>query len=117
MHIYAPIEISDLESLIAGKAWAPVQIFSATPDFLLENPDLDEEECEYLLSLAAATAALDDKEQALVIAAESNNSDELVLSDIQCVFLCSPSEDDSEIELAWFGPTEIASHIQEWKQL
>ena len=117
MHTYAPIEVSELESLLAGSSWQPTQIFHATPDFLADNPDLDEEEYEYLLSLSAAQAALDGKKRALVIAADSENFEELVFKDIQCVFLCSHSAEDSEIELAWFGPTEISSQLDEWKTL
>ena len=117
MHTYVPIEVSELEILLAGRSWQPSHTFSATSDFLEGNPDLDEEECEYLLSLEAAQVALEGKEKALVIAADIENTEEISFKDIQCVFLCSYSDEDSEIDLAWFGPTEISSQLPEWKTM
>lgn len=115
MRIYAPIDITELENLMAGQRWTPSIFFGATPEFISAHPELDEEECEYLLSISAAEAALESNQPALVLAAESDSAEELGIHEIECVFLCTPSESESEIDLAWFGLSEISHHLQEWK--
>lgn len=114
MRIYAPIDITELENLMAGQKWTPSIFFGATPEFMAAHPELDEEECEYLLSISAAEAALESNQPALVLAAESDSAEELGINQIECVFVCTPSDGESDIELAWFGLSEISHHMHEW---
>jgi len=115
VRIYAPITVAELSELLAGGTWSPNVSFVASAEFLEEHHDLDEEESEYLLTLQAAHEALGDDTAGLVLVVESESIDQISKSDIECVFRCTIGEDDEDIDLAWFGPTELDLQINEWQ--
>lgn len=114
MRAYAPVTVADLTTLFHDGAFHPASAFYLTEEFIDENPELDQEECEYLLSVQAAKSALGDRDFALIIAAEVEQIGEIGKSEVECVFECVPSEDKDEIDLIWFGVSEIESNLHSW---
>ena len=59
MRAYLPISYKDLEIFLAEKSFEADELYAPTIHFVVENPDCDEEELEYLLSVAASEEALE----------------------------------------------------------
>ena len=113
MRIYLPITAKELENFLAGGDLALIHDFAVTDEFIQSNSDLDSEECEYLRSVEAASSVLEKAEYGLILALEMEPSGRATPADIECLFDCR-YDGDGEIELTWFGPTEIAHHLPEW---
>jgi len=127
MRAYLAISQKDLAALIDSKSIEVDELFAPTPQFVAENTDCDEEELEYLLSLAAGEEALDlrlsEKAPGIVLAVEVEQSqvgesyeDSITLTSavtwdqIQCALLAYQGDD----ELVWFATQEIEIHCGEW---
>ena len=128
MRAYLPISHKDLEAFVLAKGIEADQVFAPTPSFVSENLDCDEEELEYLLSIAAGEEALElrlsEKAPGIVLAFEvtdeqiaENYEDSITLKtplpweQLQCALLAFQGED----ELVWFATQEIELHLAEWK--
>jgi hypothetical protein len=128
MRAYLPISHKDLEAFVLTKSIEADQVFAPTPSFVSENLDCDEEELEYLLSIAAGEEALElrlsEKAPGIVLAFEvtdeqiaENYEDSITLKtllpweQLQCALLAFQGED----ELVWFATQEIELHLAEWK--
>ena len=74
MRAYLPISHKDLEGFVLNKSLEVDELYAPTIHFVVENPDCDEEELEYLLSVAAGEEALElrlsEKAPGIVIALE-----------------------------------------------
>lgn len=114
MRAYAPVTIEELRALIDGKVVELASIFRATPEYQAANSDLDEEECEYNLSQEAAERSLAQDGSGLIIALEVEDAAAISWEQVQCLFECQRSDADSEIELLWFAPSEIAHRLDGW---
>ena len=127
MRAYLAISQKDLAAFIETKSIEVDELFAPTPQFVADNTDCDEEELEYLLSLAAGEEALDlrlsEKAPGIVLAIEveqsqigENYEDCITLksaitwSQIQCALLAYQGDD----ELVWFATQEIEIHCGEW---
>jgi hypothetical protein len=128
MRAYLPISHKDLEAFVLTKSIEADQVFAPTPSFVSENLDCDEEELEYLLSIAAGEEALElrlsEKAPGIVLAFEVTNEQiaenyensitlktPLPWEQLQCALLAFQGED----ELVWFATQEIELHLAEWK--
>lgn len=128
MRAYLPISHKDLEIFVQSKSLEADEIFAPTPAFVAENSDCDEEEIEYLLSVAAGEQALEirlsERAPGIVLAFEITDeqigesyNDSLTLKSVllwdqlQCALLAFQGDD----ELVWFATQEIAIHLAEWK--
>jgi hypothetical protein len=128
MRAYLPITHKDLESFVANKTLEVDELYAPTIHFVVENPDCDEEELEYLLSVTAGEAAIElslsEKAPGIVVAfeiekeqigehyAQSITVTSPVLWDqVQCALLSFQGDD----ELIWFATQEIELHLAEWK--
>jgi hypothetical protein len=128
MRAYLPISHKDLEAFVLSKSIDVEQVFAPTPAFVSDNLDCDEEELEYLLSIAAGQEALElrlsEKAPGIVLAFEV--TDELIAEKyedsitlktalpwelLQCALLAFQGDD----ELVWFATQEIEIHLAEWK--
>ena len=104
------------------------EVFAPTQAFVADNSECDEEELEYLLSIAAGEEALElrlsEKAPGIVLAfeitdeqvAESYEDSVTVKSalpwdQLQCALLAFQGDD----ELVWFATQEIEIHLAEWK--
>jgi hypothetical protein len=128
MRAYLPISHKDLEAFVLTKSFAADEVFAPTQGFVSDNSDCDEEELEYLLSIAAGEEALDlrltEKAPGIVLAFEVTDEqiaesyeDSITLKtslpwdQLQCALLAFPGDD----ELVWFATQEIEIHLAEWK--
>ena len=128
MRAYLPITHKDLESFVITKSLEVNELYAPTIHFIVENPDCDEEELEYLLSIAAGEKALElqptEKAPGIVIAFEikkeqigEHYAQSITLispvqwDQVQCALLAFPGDD----ELVWFATQEIDLHMAEWK--
>ncbi len=128
MRAYLPISHKDLEGFISSKSLEVDELYAPTIHFEVENPDCDEEELEYLLSIAAGQEALElrlsEKAPGIVVAFEIEKeqieehyaqsitlSSSLRWDQVQCALLAFQGED----ELVWFATQEIELHMGEWK--
>ena len=128
MRAYLPISHKDLEAFVLSKSIDANQVFAPTTAFVSDNSDCDEEELEYLLSVAAGEAALElrltEKAPGIVVAFEvtdeqiaESHEDSITLKtalpwdQVQCALLAFQGDD----ELVWFATQEIEIHLSEWK--
>jgi hypothetical protein len=128
MRAYLPISHKDLEAFVLTQSIDAEEVFAPTPAFVSDNLDCDEEELEYLLSIAAGQEALElrlsEKAPGIVLAFEvadeqiaENYEDSITLKTalawdlLQCALLAFQGDD----ELVWFATQEIEIHLAEWK--
>jgi hypothetical protein len=128
MRAYLPISHKDLEAFVHSKSLLADEVFAPTQAFVAENLDCDEEELEYLLSIAAGEEALElrlsEKAPGIVLAFEITDEqiaesydDSITLKtalpwdQLQCALLAFQGDD----ELVWFATQEIEIHLAEWK--
>lgn len=128
MRAYLPISHKDLEGFVSSKSLEVDELYAPTIHFEVENPDCDEEELEYLLSIAAGQEALElrlsEKAPGIVLAFEIEKeqiaehyaqsitlSSSLRWDQVQCALLAFQGDD----ELVWFATQEIELHMGEWK--
>jgi hypothetical protein len=128
MRAYLPITHKDLESFVESKSLEADELYAPTIHFQVENPDCDEEELEYLLSVAAGEEALEqrlsEKSPGIVLAFEIEKEQigehydqsitlksALQWNQVQCALLAFQGDD----ELVWFATQEIEIHLGEWK--
>jgi hypothetical protein len=113
---------------VLTKSFDADEVFAPTQAFVSDNLDCDEEELEYLLSVAAGEEALDlrlsEKAPGIVLAFEVTDEqiaesyeDSITLKtplpwdQLQCALLAFSGDD----ELVWFATQEIEIHLAEWK--
>ena len=128
MRAYLPISHKDLEEFVLTKSIDVDEVFGPTPGFVSDNLDCDEEELEYLLSVAAGEEALElrlsENAPGIVLAFEVTNEqiaesyeDSFTLKaalpwdQLQCALLAFQGDE----ELTWFATQEIELHLAEWK--
>lgn len=128
MRAYLPISHKDLEAFVLSKSIDIDEAFAPTQGFVTANVDCDEEELEYLLSIAAGEEALDlrlsEKAPGIVLAFEISDEQiaesyedsitvkaALPWEQLQCALLAFQGDD----ELVWFATQEIELHLGEWK--
>ncbi len=128
MRAYLPISHKDLETFVQNKSFYADEVFAPTQAFVAENSDCDEEELEYLLSIAAGEEALElrlsEGAPGIVLAFEITDEqiaesyeDSVTLKSalpwdqLQCALLAFQGDD----ELVWFATQEIELHLAEWK--
>jgi hypothetical protein len=127
MRAYVGVTAQELSDFLQSTTLDASDVYAATKSFIASNPDLDEEEVEYTLSLVAAEDALelvgDNSGAPLVLAFEVpaeliqdehemsvSLSTALSWKSLECCFEIS---DDGE-ELTWFATQEIADKLSEW---
>ena len=128
MRAYLPISIKDLEGFLVSKTLDVDELYAPTIHFIVENPDCDEEELEYLLSIAAGEESLElrtsETAPGIVLAFEIDKEQigenypqsvtlvsPVVWDQVQCALLAFPEDE----ELVWFATQEIELHMGEWK--
>ena len=127
MRAYLAISQKDLAAFVISKSIEVDELFAPTLQFVADNTDCDEEELEYLLSLAAGEEALElrlsEKAPGIVLAIEVEQAQigesyeesitlnsAITWDQIQCALLAYQGDD----ELVWFATQEIEIHCGEW---
>lgn len=127
MRVYLPISHKQLSEFLLTKSFEVEILFAPTPVFLLENIDCDEEESEYLLSIAAGEKALEliqNQQSPGIVLALDITVDQIAEMLEDSITLRSPinwNQVQSALlayygvdELVWFATQEIELHLNEW---
>jgi len=130
MRGYLAITPEELVKLISDGEIAIETAFVSTSQFKSANPELGEEESEYLLSLLAAEDSISfqddlasfsfalavDLESAQVgeeLEVEVNLLSPIKFSQVDCLFVGDAKADDGE--LTWYAAQEIAIALPNWQ--
>ena len=116
MRAYLAMDLAQLNTFYAQKSCSPEIIYAPTIKFLTENPELDEEEAEYQISMIAARNS-----GGYVIALEIPEKDvaqhleeSIVLNGqvswefVEALFVYNSNED----ELTWYATQEISDYLK-----
>jgi len=130
MRGYLALTPDELAQLIADGEISIDTAFVPTGQFKSINPELGEEESEYILSLLAAEDSIsyqgDSAKFSYVLAVdlesfqighesevEVNLTSPIKFSQADCLFVGEASSDDGE--LTWYAAQEIAVHLPSWQ--
>jgi hypothetical protein len=130
MRGYLALTPDELAQLIADGEISIDTAFVPTGQFKSINPELGEEESEYILSLLAAEDSIsyqgDSAKFSFVLAVdlesfqighesevEVNLTSPIKFSQADCLFVGEASSDDGE--LTWYAAQEIAVHLSSWQ--
>jgi hypothetical protein len=125
MRGYISISPSELQSFLLNGSILVRNLHAPTEDFVLDNPDLDEEELEFTLSMLAAQDALSESSEVTPLVAALEIPQSLIATstegivtltesakweNLECVFLV----EDSGEELTWFATQEVEQQLKIW---
>ena len=115
MRAYLAMSIEELRDFYAQKKFAPEIVYAPTIKFITENPELDEEEAEYEISMIAArnsggyVIALEIPEKQITQHFEESvelNSN-IVWENVEALFVYDSVDD----ELTWYATQEISDFL------
>jgi hypothetical protein len=115
MRAYLALSIDEVRDFYAKKSFNPEIVYAPTIKFITENPELDEEEAEYEISMIAArnsggyVIALEIPEKQITQHFEDTvelNSN-LVWENVEALFVYDSSDD----ELTWYATQEISDFL------
>jgi hypothetical protein len=115
MRAYLALSIDEVRDFYAKKSINPEIVYAPTIKFITENPELDEEEAEYEISMIAArnsggyVIALEIPEKQITQHFEESvelNSN-LVWENVEALFVYDSSDD----ELTWYATQEISDFL------
>lgn len=125
MRAYVGLTYEEVHDLIFSESLEIDTLFAPTTEFVSTHLHLDEEECEFILSMLAADESIDLRDEGFgfVLAAEipsnviaDEGADSIKISTAirldwaACIFLVSP---DGE-ELTWFAIQEVREIMPSW---
>ena len=130
MRGYLALTPDELAELLSDGEISIDAAFVPTAQFKSANPDLGEEESEYILSLLAAEDSiayqgesaqfsfalavdLTDSQIGQESEVEVNLTSPIKFSQVDCLFVGDASVDDGE--LTWYAAQEIAVHLPSWQ--
>jgi len=115
MRAYLALSIEEVRDFYAKKSFNPEIVYAPTIKFITENPELDEEESEYEISMIAArnsggyVIALEIPEKQITQHFEESvelNSN-LVWENVEALFVYDSVDD----ELTWYATQEISDFL------
>jgi hypothetical protein len=115
MRAYLALSIDEVRDFYAKKSFNPEIVYAPTIKFITENPELDEEEAEYEISMIAArnsggyVIAVEIPEKQITQHFEESvelNSN-LVWENVEALFVYDSSDD----ELTWYATQEISDFL------
>ena len=115
MRAYLALSIEEVRDFYAKKSFNPEIVYAPTIKFITENPELDEEEAEYEISIIAArnsggyVIALEIPEKQITQHFEESvelNSN-LVWENVEALFVYDSVDD----ELTWYATQEISDFL------
>jgi hypothetical protein len=115
MRAYLALSIEEVRDFYAKKSFNPEIVYAPTIKFITENPELDEEEAEYEISMIAArnsggyVIALEIPEKQITQHFEESielNSN-LVWENVEALFVYDSVDD----ELTWYATQEISDFL------
>lgn len=115
MRAYLAMSIEELRDFYAQKKFAPEIVYAPTIKFITENPELDEEEAEYEISMIAArnsggyVIALEVTDQQISEHLEESVvlSEPVIWESVEALFVYDSNDD----ELTWYATQEIGDYL------
>jgi hypothetical protein len=115
MRAYLAMGIDDVRDFYAQKTIVPQTVYAPTIKFITENPELDEEEAEYEISMIAArnsggyVIALEIAEKQISQHLEETIilTEEVIWENVEALFAYDINED----ELTWYATQEIGDFL------
>jgi hypothetical protein len=115
MRAYLAMGIDDLRDFYSQQYIAPEIVYAPTIKFITENPELDEEEAEYEISMIAArnsggyVIALEIPEKNIDQHLEETLilNDKVIWENVEALFTYDSSDD----ELTWYATQEIGDFL------
>ena len=115
MRAYLALTIEEVKDFYAQKNFSPGIVYAPTIKFITANPELDEEEAEYEISMIAArnsggyVIALEIQDQQITQHFEESielNS-QVIWENVEALFVYDSQED----ELTWYATQEIGDFL------
>jgi len=115
MRAYLAMSIEELRDFYAQKKFVPEIVYAPTIKFITENPELDEEEAEYEISMIAArnsggyVIALEVADQQISQHLEESVvlSETVIWESVEALFVYDSNDD----ELTWYATQEIGDYL------
>jgi len=115
MRAYLAMSIEELRDFYAQKKFTPEIVYAPTIKFITENPELDEEEAEYEISMIAArnsagyVIALEVTDQQISQHLEESVvlSEPVIWESVEALFVYDSNDD----ELTWYATQEIGDYL------
>ena len=115
MRAYLALSIEELRDFYAQKNFVPEIVYAPTIKFITENPELDEEEAEYEISMIAArnsggyVIALEVTDQQISQHLEESVvlSEPVIWESVEALFVYDSNDD----ELTWYATQEIGDYL------
>ena len=115
MRAYLAMSIEELRDFYAQKKFTPEIVYAPTIKFITENPELDEEEAEYEISMIAArnsggyVIALEVTDQQISQHLEESVvlSEPVIWENVEALFVYDSNDD----ELTWYATQEIGDYL------
>ena len=115
MRAYLAMSIDELKDFYAQKKFVPEIVYAPTIKFITENPELDDEEAEYEISMIAARNSegyviaieVTDKQRAQHLEETLVMSDQVIWENVEALFVYDSTDD----ELTWYATQEIGDYL------
>ena len=115
MRAYLAMSLDEVRDFYAQKKFVPEIVYAPTIKFITDNPELDDEEAEYEISMIAARNS-----EGYVIAIEVTDkqisqhleetvvlSDPVIWENVEALFVYNSTDD----ELTWYATQEIGDYL------
>lgn len=115
MRAYLAMSLEELKDFYAQKKFSPETVYAPTIKFITENPELDEEEAEYEISMIAArnsggyVIALEVSDKQITQHLEETVilADPVMWESVEALFVYDSKDD----ELTWYATQEIGDYL------
>ncbi len=115
MRAYLAMSLEELKDFYAQKKFSPETVYAPTIKFITENPELDEEEAEYEISMIAArnsggyVLALEVSDKQITQHLEETVilADPVMWESVEALFVYDSKDD----ELTWYATQEIGDYL------
>jgi hypothetical protein len=116
MRAYLAMTLEEVRDFHAQKKFIPEIVYAPTIKFITENPELDEEEAEYEISMIAARNSggyvialeVSDKQVAQHLEETVELKEEVIWESVEALFVYDSNED----ELTWYATQEIGDYLE-----
>ena len=115
MRAYLSMTLDEVKDFHAQKNFAPEIVYAPTIKFITDNPELDEEEAEYEISMIAArnsggyVIALEIAEKVISQHLEESVvlTEKVLWENVEALFVYDSTDD----ELTWYATQEIGDYL------
>jgi len=115
MRAYLALALNEVKDFHAHEKFTPEIVYAPTIKFITENPELDEEEAEYEISMIAARNSggyvialeLSDKQIAQYLEETVLLNQEVTWESVEALFVYDTTDD----ELTWYATQEIGDYL------